>query len=101
MKVPCRSERVTLLTQQFQLDIYGEIVNTLFQCREAGLGPPKEGGDGVREAFLNFLETGWEHPDDGIWEMRGPQRHFVHSKMMAWVAVDRPIRSAEKGRITG
>jgi len=86
---------------QFQLDIYGEIVNALFQCREAGLGPPKEGGDGVREAFLNFLETGWEHPDDGIWEMRGPQRHFVHSKMMAWVAVDRPIRSAEKGRITG
>ena len=86
---------------QFQLDIFGEIVNTLYQCREAGLGPPKEGGDGVREAFLDFLETGWEHPDDGIWEMRGPQRHFVHSKMMAWVAVDRPIKSAEKGRISG
>src|ERR1700683_5452105 len=85
----------------FQLDIDGEIVNALFQCREAALGPPKGGGDGVREAFINFLETGWEHPDDGIWEMRGPQRHFVHSKMMAWVAVDRPIRSAEKGRITG
>ena len=39
--------------------------------------------------MLEFLETGWEQPDDGIWEMRGPRRHFVHSKMMAWVAVDR------------
>jgi GH15 family glucan-1,4-alpha-glucosidase len=86
---------------QFQLDIFGEIINTLYQCREAGLGPPKQGGDGVREAFLDFLETGWERPDEGIWEMRGPQRHFVHSKMMAWVAVDRPIKSAEKGTISG
>jgi GH15 family glucan-1,4-alpha-glucosidase len=55
----------------------------------------------VRQAFLDFLETGWERPDEGIWEMRGPQRHFVHSKMMAWVAVDRPIKSAEKGTISG
>jgi GH15 family glucan-1,4-alpha-glucosidase len=86
---------------QFQLDIFGEIINTLYQCRQAGLGPPKGGGDGVRQAFLDFLETGWERPDEGIWEMRGPQRHFVHSKMMAWVAVDRPIKSAEKGTISG
>jgi GH15 family glucan-1,4-alpha-glucosidase len=85
---------------QFQLDIFGEIINTLYQCRQAGLGPPKGGGDGVRQAFLDFLETGWERPDEGIWEMRGPQRHFVHSKMMAWVAVDRPIKSAEQGRFS-
>src|ERR1700733_9705085 len=45
-----------------------------------------------------FLETGWERPDEGIWEVRGPRRHFVHSKMMAWLAVDRLIRSAELGR---
>ena len=53
--------------------------------------------DEVALAMLEFLETGWEQPDDGIWEMRGPRRHFVHSKMMAWVAVDRPLRSAERG----
>jgi GH15 family glucan-1,4-alpha-glucosidase len=51
--------------------------------------------------MIEFLQTAWERPDDGIWEMRGPRRHFVHSKMMAWVAVDRAIRSAEQGWISG
>jgi len=51
--------------------------------------------------MIEFLEIAWERPDDGIWEMRGPRRHFVHSKMMAWVAVDRAIRSAEQGWISG
>ena len=51
--------------------------------------------------MLKFLETGWERPDDGIWEVRGPRRHFVHSKMMAWVAVDRAIKSVERGWFTG
>jgi GH15 family glucan-1,4-alpha-glucosidase len=82
--------------QQFQLDIFGEIANTLFQCRQAGLGP-EEGGEAVAQALLEFVETGWEKPDEGIWEMRGPRRHFVHSKMMAWVALDRAVRSVEKG----
>jgi GH15 family glucan-1,4-alpha-glucosidase len=49
---------------------------------------------------LEFLETGWEQPDDGIWEVRGPRRHFVHSKMMAWVAVDRQIKRAKLGRLS-
>jgi GH15 family glucan-1,4-alpha-glucosidase len=79
------------------LDIFGEVVNTLFQAREAGLQPAEHDHHGVALAMLEFLETGWEKPDEGIWEMRGPRRHFVHSKMMAWVAVDRLIRSAEKG----
>jgi hypothetical protein len=48
--------------------------------------------------MLEFLETGWEQPDEGIWEVRGPRRHFVHSKMMAWVAVDRLMKMAELGR---
>jgi GH15 family glucan-1,4-alpha-glucosidase len=48
--------------------------------------------------MLEFLETGWKRPDEGIWEVRGPRQHFVHSKMMAWVAVDRLVRSAELGR---
>ncbi len=83
---------------QYQLDIFGEVANTLFQAREAGLGPPKHRRHEVALAMLEYLETGWEQPDEGIWEMRGPRRHFVHSKVMAWVAVDRLIRSAEVGR---
>jgi GH15 family glucan-1,4-alpha-glucosidase len=83
--------------KQFQLDIFGEVFNTFYQCREAGLEPALHTGEDVGEALLEFLETGWEQPDDGIWEMRGPKRHFTHSKMMAWVAVDRAVRSAEQG----
>jgi len=86
---------------QFQLDIFGEIANTLFQCRQAGFEPPKDEGEDVGQALLEFLETGWQQPDEGIWEMRGPRRHFVHSKFMAWVAVDRAIRSAEQGWFPG
>jgi GH15 family glucan-1,4-alpha-glucosidase len=86
--------------KQYQLDIFGEVANTLFQAREAGLGPAKHARHDVALAMLEFLETGWEQPDEGIWEVRGPRRHFVHSKMMAWVAVDRLTRSAEKGRFT-
>jgi GH15 family glucan-1,4-alpha-glucosidase len=85
--------------KQFQLDIFGEVANTLFQAREAGLGPPQDSRQGIAPLMLKFLETGWDQPDEGIWEVRGPRRHFVHSKMMAWVALDRLIRSAEKGRI--
>ena len=86
--------------QQYQLDIFGEVANTLFLAREAGLGPAKYSRHEIAVALVEFLETGWERPDDGIWEVRGPRRHFVHSKMMAWVAVDRIVRSAEMGRIT-
>jgi GH15 family glucan-1,4-alpha-glucosidase len=83
---------------QYQLDIFGEVVGMLYQAREAGLGPAKHSRNEVALAMLEFLETGWLKPDEGIWEVRGPRRHFVHSKMMAWVAVDRLIKSAEKGR---
>ena len=83
---------------QYQLDIFGEVVNMLYQAREAGLPPPLHRRSEMAIEMLNFLEKGWEQPDDGIWEVRGPRRHFVHSKMMAWVAVDRLIKSAEKGR---
>jgi GH15 family glucan-1,4-alpha-glucosidase len=87
--------------KQFQLDIFGEVANTLFQFRQAGFEPPQDDGEEVGQALLEFLETGWERPDEGIWEMRGPRRHFVHSKMMAWVAVDRAIRSIEQGWFSG
>ena len=84
--------------QQYQLDIFGEVANTLYQAREAGLGPAAHARHEIATAMLEFLETAWERPDEGIWEVRGPRRKFVHSKMMAWVAVDRLIRSSEKGR---
>ncbi len=83
--------------RQFQLDIYGEISDTLFECRSAGMGPIEIKREGVVQALLEFLETAWEKPDEGIWEVRGPRRHFTHSKMMAWVAMDRAVKSMEKG----
>jgi GH15 family glucan-1,4-alpha-glucosidase len=87
---------------QFQLDIFGEVADTLYQCHQAGLHPPPEDeGEDVGQTMIEFLETGWKRPDDGIWEVRGPRRHFVHSKIMAWVAVDRAIRSVEHGWFTG
>ncbi|HEX4487570.1 MAG TPA: glycoside hydrolase family 15 protein, partial [Terriglobales bacterium] len=86
--------------EQFQLDIFGEVESSLYQCREAGL-ETEEGSEGVGLALLKFLEKGWEQPDEGIWEMRGPRRHFVHSKVMAWVAFDRAVRSVENGWIKG
>jgi GH15 family glucan-1,4-alpha-glucosidase len=84
--------------KQYQLDIFGEVTNTMFQAREAGLKQSVHARHDIAIAMLEFLETGWKRPDEGIWEMRGPRRHFVHSKMMAWVAVDRLIRSSEKSR---
>jgi GH15 family glucan-1,4-alpha-glucosidase len=87
--------------KQYQLDIFGEVANALFQGRQAGLGPPQHRRGEMAPAMMDFLETGWEQPDEGIWEVRGPRRHFVHSKMMAWVAVDRVIKSVELGRFDG
>ena len=86
---------------QFQLDIFGEVADTLYQYRQAGLEPPQDEGKDIAETLLDFLETGWDQPDEGIWEMRGPRRNFVHSKMMAWVAFDRAIKSVEKGWFSG
>ncbi len=86
---------------QFQLDIFGEVSNTLYQCHQAGLGSSPNDPENVALALLEFLETGWERPDEGIWEMRGPRRHFTHSKMMAWVAADRAVKSAEQGWFAG
>jgi GH15 family glucan-1,4-alpha-glucosidase len=81
-------------TQQFQLDVYGEVMDTLHLARMAGL-PPDSDAWAFQLALLQFLEAHWRQPDQGLWEMRGPSRHFVHSKMMAWVAFDRGIKDAE------
>ncbi len=81
--------------EQRQLDIYGELVGGIFAAHRLG-------ANGVDEAWpllsvvVTFLEGIWHEPDNGIWEVRGPRRHFVHSKLMAWVAFDRAIAMAEQ-----
>ncbi|MEO5881008.1 MAG: glycoside hydrolase family 15 protein [Caldimonas sp.] len=79
---------------QFQLDVYGEVMDTLHLARAAGI-PAEPHAWRIQVALLDFLASAWQQPDEGIWEVRGPRRHFVHSKVMAWVAFDRGIKDAE------
>lgn len=81
-------------SEQLQLDVYGEVMDSLFLARVKGLAASDEGWD-LQRALLGHLETIWSKPDDGIWEIRGPRRHFVFSKVMAWVAFDRGVRTVE------
>ncbi len=80
---------------QFQLDVYGEVMDSLHLARMSDLEPHPEAWN-VQIALLEFLETHWNLPDQGLWEVRGPRRHFTHSKIMAWVAFDRAIKDAQK-----
>ena len=79
---------------QFQLDVYGEVMDMLHVCRRQGL-PEDEPSWRLQHALLEFLEKGWKGADEGIWEVRGPRRHFTHSKVMAWVAFDRAVKAVE------
>ncbi|MFE6272299.1 glycoside hydrolase family 15 protein [Streptomyces goshikiensis] len=81
---------------QLQLDVYGEVAMALHAAREAGLGPGESAAH-LQVRLVEYLEQVWDQPDEGIWEIRGPRRHFVHSKVMAWVAVDRTITLIETG----
>jgi GH15 family glucan-1,4-alpha-glucosidase len=81
---------------QRQLDVYGEVIDALTLGRQAGLPFDKHGWS-LQRQLLDFLEKHWDEPDEGIWEVRGPRRHFVHSKVMAWVAFDRAIHLVEEG----
>jgi GH15 family glucan-1,4-alpha-glucosidase len=85
---------------QFQLDVYGEVMDALHVAREAGL-PENDDAWRIQEGLLDFLESGWKEPDEGIWEVRGPRRHFTHSKVMAWVAVDRAVKTVEQFQQNG
>ena len=85
---------------QLQLDVYGEVMDALHVARRGGLGP-SDSGWGVQLAFLEHLETIWTLPDEGIWEVRGEKRHFTYSKVMAWVAFDRAIKSARQFKLPG
>ena len=86
--------------RQFQLDIYGEVLDVMYHSRRFGL-QPDEAGWRLEEALVAFVETAWERPDEGIWEVRGPRRHFTHSKVMAWVALDRAIKTVEHFQVDG
>jgi GH15 family glucan-1,4-alpha-glucosidase len=86
--------------RQHQLDVYGEVMDALHLTRRSGL-PPSENAWRLQRGMLAFLEGDWQNPDEGIWEVRGPQRHFTHSKVMAWVAMDRAVKSVEEFGLEG
>ncbi len=80
---------------QLQLDTFGEVMDALHQARCKGLAA-SESGWALQQSFLSHLERIWTEPDEGIWETRGGRQHFTYSKVMAWVAFDRAIKSAEQ-----
>jgi GH15 family glucan-1,4-alpha-glucosidase len=83
--------------RQLQLDIYGELSDVGAQARKGGLPPVPRRAE-IRETFLAHLEKIWREPDEGIWEIRGVPQHFVHSKVMTWVAFDRASLSRPKDK---
>lgn len=85
---------------QMQLDVYGELIDTLHASRDAELQPQDEAWE-LQKVLLGHLESVWKTPDRGIWEVRGPDRAFTHSRMMAWVAFDRAVTSVERYNLDG
>jgi GH15 family glucan-1,4-alpha-glucosidase len=85
---------------QRQLDVYGEVLDTMYEARRAGL-PADPWSWGLERALLARLADLWREPDEGIWEVRGPRRHFTHSKVLAWVAFDRGVKSVEEQQQRG
>ena len=85
---------------QFQLDVFGEVVDAAYQAWRLGV---QHDGDKwrVEKALVTYLETAWKEPDEGIWEVRGQRRHFTHSKVMAWVALDRAVKAIEQFGLSG
>ncbi|QDY76129.1 glycoside hydrolase family 15 protein [Streptomyces qinzhouensis] len=79
---------------QLQLDVYGEVMDSLFLAAQQGI-PGERHTWFIQLSLLGFLESKWREPDEGLWEVRGPRQHFVHSKVMAWVAADRAVRTLE------
>ena len=80
--------------RQLQLDVHGEIMDVFHVSRRLGIDDTHDSWQ-LQRALMDFVETGWRGVDNGIWELRGPRRHFTHSKVMAWVAVDRAIKAVE------
>jgi GH15 family glucan-1,4-alpha-glucosidase len=85
---------------QNQLDVSGEVLDALHQARHMGLTEDPNAW-ALQRSVLDYLESGWKDPDEGIWEIRGPRRDFVHSKVMAWVAFDRAVKGVEEYGLEG
>ena len=86
--------------EQFQLDVYGEVMDALHQGRRAGL-KQDDPAWGLQVKLMNYVEEHWQEPDEGIWEVRGGSKHFTHSKLMAWVAVDRAVKAVQEFSLAG
>jgi GH15 family glucan-1,4-alpha-glucosidase len=87
-------------SQQHQLDVWGEVLDGLHLAREAGIEVTHTAWD-VQCALMDWLESNWQEPDNGVWEVRGPRRQFVHSKVMAWAGVDRAVHTVEDHGLDG
>ncbi|WP_285247192.1 glycoside hydrolase family 15 protein [Pseudarthrobacter sp. efr-133-R2A-89] len=85
---------------QLQLDVWGEVIDGLSLTRNALLHVPDDSWD-IQTALMEHLEGVWQQPDNGLWEVRGPRRHFTHSKVMAWVAVDRMVKGVRQFHLPG
>ena len=85
---------------QLQLDVWGEVLDGLSLTRNALLAAPDDSWD-LQTALMEHLEGAWNQPDNGLWEMRGPRRHFTHSKVMAWVAADRMVKGVRGSGLPG
>jgi GH15 family glucan-1,4-alpha-glucosidase len=87
-------------SEQRQLDVYGEVLDSLHLDRCSGLSPEDDAWS-MQLGLLEFLESAWAEPDRGLWEMRGDDQHYVHSKVMAWVGFDRAVRAVERFGLDG
>ncbi|HET7488192.1 MAG TPA: glycoside hydrolase family 15 protein [Acidimicrobiales bacterium] len=87
-------------SRQFQLDVFGEVMDCMHQARRAGVAEDAHSWE-LQRTLMDFLEGNWREPDEGIWEVRGPRRHFTHSKVMAWVAADRAVKAVERHGLEG
>jgi GH15 family glucan-1,4-alpha-glucosidase len=86
---------------QLQLDVWGEVLDGLALTRAASPAGSGDSSWDIQIALMEFLEGAWDQPDNGLWEMRGPRRHFTHSKVMAWVAADRMVKGVRKSGLPG
>jgi GH15 family glucan-1,4-alpha-glucosidase len=87
-------------SEQFQLDVYGEILDAMHLARTVGIHAASTSWR-LQRLLVKFVEKNWDKPDNGIWEIRGPLRHFTHSKVMAWVAIDRAVKAVEQFGLEG
>ena len=96
-----RCASATPRIEQFQLDVYGEVIDALYQTRRAGVDDDPNAVGGAARRSSSSSRAAGSDPDEGIWEVRGPRQHFTHSKVMAWVAFDRAVKGVEEFGLEG